>query len=372
VKGRSSGNAVRRSRSFRVVTFNIWGFGEPWRYTMERAETRGAAPGSPATTLRPAGGIWPRRRRLLARCLADVRPDLIALQEVREDMAAGGLSQADQIARDLGFHCVFAPSEATDPFALDRGLGILSPHPIVRSAYLPLPPEPDAHIGRQTALHATIETPVGPIEFVAVHLTPRSEEARLAAVDVLLAYLGKLPPAATVVLVGDFNTEPESQAIRLVTGAREDSRPRIGLRDAWVCANPADPGATMPSHAPVSRLDYVFVGPGLRVIDARRIGTQPDPDGFFPSDHQGVAAIVAITAARNLAASVERHPVRAAACARDAFKGMLREEAHETDTAARADPPGDGTGNSTPREAPGHRLGGGGQAPSTLCPPIGG
>jgi endonuclease/exonuclease/phosphatase family metal-dependent hydrolase len=189
---------------------------------------------------------------------------------------------------------VLAASAAIDPFAVDRGLGILSPHPIERHSYLPLPPEPDARIGRQTAFHATVAAPVGRIELVTVHLTPRSEEARLAAVEFLLAFLADFPTDATIVMVGDFNTEPESRSIRMLTGAGEGDGPRSGLRDAWVLANPADPGATMPSHAPVSRIDYIFVGPGLGVVDARRIGNQPDPDGFFPSDHLGVGATLAI------------------------------------------------------------------------------
>jgi endonuclease/exonuclease/phosphatase family metal-dependent hydrolase len=283
-------------QSLTIATYNIWGLGEPWRYTAERGETRGARPGSPATTLQPAEGVWPRRRRLLEQCLAALRPDVVALQEVREDLDAGGLSQANQIAQDLGYNCAFAPSAATDPFALDRGLGILSPHPIARHAYLSLPPEPDASIGRQTALHVMIATPLGPFEIVAVHLTPRSEAARLAAVDFLRAYLAELPPAS-IVLAGDFNAEPASRTITRLMDGTESDRPAIKLRDAWVCVHPTDPGATMPSHAPTSRLDYVFVGLGLRVVDAWRIGTRPDLDGFFPSDHQGLAVTLALALA---------------------------------------------------------------------------
>lgn len=38
------------------------------------------------------------------------------------------------------------------------------------------------------------------------------------------------------------------------------------------------------------RIDYVFVGPGPEVEQVKLLGTQPDADGFYASDHFGVAA----------------------------------------------------------------------------------
>jgi hypothetical protein len=38
------------------------------------------------------------------------------------------------------------------------------------------------------------------------------------------------------------------------------------------------------------RIDYVFVGPGPEIVRAVLLGTQPDADGFYASDHFGVAA----------------------------------------------------------------------------------
>jgi endonuclease/exonuclease/phosphatase family metal-dependent hydrolase len=61
-------------------------------------------------------------------------------------------------------------------------------------------------------------------------------------------------------------------------------------RDAWQIANSSAAGATMPSHAPVSRIGYMLVSDGFAVMDASLIGAIPDGDGFYPSDHPGVAA----------------------------------------------------------------------------------
>src|SRR5439155_1029100 len=121
----------------------------------------------------------------------------------------------------------------------------------------PLSSTPDAE---QYALHALIEASSGALDLSVVHLAPRSEEARSAAVLQLLDYVDILPSERPVVLVGDFNAPPDSVAIRSLTSApaRGDT-----LRDAWQQANPMDAGLTMPSHAPVVRLDYLFVSPGV-------------------------------------------------------------------------------------------------------------
>ena len=51
----------------------------------------------------------------------------------------------------------------------------------------------------------------------------------------------------------------------------------------------------MPIHSPRTpqdthmRIDYVLVGPGPTVLRAALIGDTPDADGFYASDHFGVA-----------------------------------------------------------------------------------
>jgi endonuclease/exonuclease/phosphatase family metal-dependent hydrolase len=282
------------TRSLTVTTHNLWGHGEPWRYMAERGIVRGAAPGSPAVTLQLPSGIWPRRARLVARALDAVRPDLVGLQEVCLDLAGEGVSHAEELARQLGLHWAFHPMTEVDYggglFA--SGLGVLSRHPIVRCADVPLPSAPDAE---QYALHAVIEAPIGQVDLIVVHLTPRSEEAQLAAVERLLAYLEGLPSEATSIMVGDFNAVPESPPMQALAGTATSGH-HLALRDAWSEAQATrtrgapEPGPTMPSHAPTSRIDYILVGPGPSIVEAVRLGEQPDVEGFYASDHLGVAA----------------------------------------------------------------------------------
>jgi len=277
-----------------VATYNLWGHGEPWRYMAGRGIVRGAAPGSPAVTLQLPSGIWPRRARLVARALDAVGPDLVGLQEVCGDPAEHGVSHAEELARQLGLRWAFHPVTQVDygggPFA--SGLGVLSRHPIVRCDDVPLPSAPDAE---QYALHAVIEAPIGRVNLIVVHLTPRCEEAQFAAVERLFAYLEGLPSEATSIVVGDFNAVPESPPMQALVVTATGGHHRA-LRDAWSEAQATrargapEPGPTMPSHAPTSRIDYILVGPGPSIVQAVRLGEQPDSEGFYASDHLGVAA----------------------------------------------------------------------------------
>jgi endonuclease/exonuclease/phosphatase family metal-dependent hydrolase len=267
-----------------VATYNLWGLGEPWTYTAGRGESRGAVPGSPAATLRLPDGLWPRRRALIARALQTVQPDLVGLQEVACDPAAG-TSQAEQLALDLGLACAFEPAS---------GLAVLSRCPIRRWEAMPLPSEGS---DSQTALRVEVEHREGALDLRVVHLTtrsegpsfaasPRKEAAQLAAVEDLLASLDALPAARAVIVLGDFNNEPDSATLQALTRGMG----KRALRDAWKAANPTDPGLTVPSQAPAVRLDYILVSPHLAVEQAVRFGQVPDADGFYPSDHLGVAA----------------------------------------------------------------------------------
>ncbi len=272
-----------------VATFNLWGLNEPWAYTERRREVRGAAPGSPATTLRVPDGAWTRRRSLIAQALAGVNPDIVGLQEDRQDLPGDdGRSQSEQLARDLGRSFALLPSsdDAEDP----KGNAVLSRHPVRRLETIPLPPAPGEAArygpGVRDGLYAAIDTPCGLIHFFVVHLTTHRGEAQLAEVERLLNHVSERAADGTAIVVGDFNATPDTPTIKLMAAH---------LRDAWAEANPDDPGHTMLVHTPRQpgdthmRIDYIFVGPGPEIVRAVLLGTQPDADGFYASDHFGVA-----------------------------------------------------------------------------------
>jgi endonuclease/exonuclease/phosphatase family metal-dependent hydrolase len=267
-----------------VATYNLWGFGEPWRYTVERGIARGAVPGSRAATERPPEGVWARRRRLLAEVLSRAAMDLVALQEVCVD-PSDGRSQAEQLAGDLGSGHAFLPLTDIDygGAVYRSGLAVLSRFPVQKFAQIPLP-GPEGL--QQHAAHAVVTAPAGPFDLLVIHLTPRSDTAQLAAIEQLRTYLDCLTSERPRVVAGDFNCTPGSAPIQALSGA---SPP---LRDGWAEVRPDDAGFTMPAEGPVVRIDYLFLSRHLEATAASVLGGVPDANGFYPSDHRGVAVTV--------------------------------------------------------------------------------
>ncbi len=264
----------------------------------------------------------------LARIAASVREaDLIALQEVERHWPRSGL--ADQPA-ELGAllsdrYWVYGPafdvdaSRAEGAGAADRGRRrqfgpmLLSRRPILSSRLHVLPKigtAPDGPFNMDTgALEAVVETGAGPLRVYSVHLSSMSAEDRLLQLDALLAILaraprdggawsgdpeahgggwscGEAPPPMPerVVLMGDFNAEPDSEVYARLT------RPEAGgLVDAWAAAGNEASGVITWSPYPGAvtdremRLDHCFLSPELdgRVrrawVDRQALGSDHYP-----------------------------------------------------------------------------------------------
>lgn len=109
---------------------------------------------------------------------------------------------------------------------------------------------------------------------------------------------GPLSTGLKVIAVGDFNsppTGPESGAYQILTDTRNGK-----MRDAWVAANPGQPGYTFgqaPDLAnPVStadtRIDLILTRTAaVKALRAELVGTTPPAPGqLWASDHFGVLA----------------------------------------------------------------------------------
>jgi endonuclease/exonuclease/phosphatase family metal-dependent hydrolase len=109
------------------------------------------------------------------------------------------------------------------------------------------------------------------------------------------------------VLMGDFNTVPESDEIRWLGGLTTLGDRRVFYQDAWATVHPQLPGITWARENPYRarmgwlrpdrRIDYVFVTPprgdGRGAIQAAQVVcARPDDSGVYPSDHYGVLADV--------------------------------------------------------------------------------
>lgn len=279
----AGGAAADPPATIRVVTLNLWG----------------------------EQGPLARRLALCEQQLRALRPDVLALQEVRE--IPGQLENtAASLARALQLHWVFAETLQWGGGA--EGLAILSRVPILAHDYTALPHATASE--RRIVLSAALDFAGTPVAAFTTHLNYRmghgcEREDQVEAVDrYIAATTAKLTPAAALtLLMGDFNATPDSDELRFLRGLHSLRGRRTYYQDAFLVHSDRerDAGLTWSRRNPYTqrlrflqtdrRLDYIFVGgpdrKGRGVVHTCRVVLdEGDADGVFPSDHFGVLAEV--------------------------------------------------------------------------------
>jgi endonuclease/exonuclease/phosphatase family metal-dependent hydrolase len=266
----------------RAVTLNLWGYNDPYDYTLNRNITRGAVPGSEAAKA-PAAS-WLIRRQLVADLLAEIQPDLVGLQEVALNPAVEeGVDSASQLAGLLGWNVLVAPGHGQEGTS-HNGLALISPHTIRPLAEIALPDGRGQDTYRCLACEVTKSE--GAFVCLVAHFALAEETTRAHQVESarrILDFCKTLPAGHPVVLLGDLNAEPHREPIQVLIG--QDAR--SGARSVFRNASNSDL-ATMPSHDPSVTLDYILVR-NLRPKVAWTAGS-PNADGYFPSDHLALVA----------------------------------------------------------------------------------
>ena len=122
------------------------------------------------------------------------------------------------------------------------------------------------------------------------HFDHRGTQARTESARLLLARIDALAGDAPVVVTGDFNVEPTTEAYRVMVEGMEDARHRS-------LTPPHGPdetywGFTVETDEEGRRIDYIFVSPEIHV---QHYGVLTDHwNGHFPSDHLPVLAEVVL------------------------------------------------------------------------------
>jgi endonuclease/exonuclease/phosphatase family metal-dependent hydrolase len=249
------------------------------------------------------------RLDMVARELAALRPDVVALQEASSGRGRGNV--AARLAQRLDLHWVHAEATAR-VFSLplvnrvivwtlnfSEGPAILSRFPIVAHEIHDLP-RCERRLDPRVLLHAELETPWGRVSAYSTHAS--RDDCQLRRIAALVEERRGALPAF---VMGDFNAGEHLPGIQTLTNGAS------GFVDAFRAANPATPGFTvwqrieLPDPTVFRRVDYVFVAPGLasrgRVTDSRLVlnvpGRLADGTVLWPSDHYGVLADIEIVAA---------------------------------------------------------------------------
>jgi endonuclease/exonuclease/phosphatase family metal-dependent hydrolase len=217
----------------------------------------------------------------IADVIASANPDVVALQEVDVKRARSGhVDQAHAIARYLKMNVQFFPvlSMKEEHY----GDAILSRWPVntVKAGLLPGLGMPG--LEARGAIWSTIQVENVSVQVVNTHLSFLSRERHLQ-VQTLLGeqWLGHPECRDPVLLLGDFNATPRSATYRALTSRLRDSYDLARRRRS------TGRRATFPTRYPALRLDYIFVGPSIKVQEIRVLRTRL---ARIASDHLPVVA----------------------------------------------------------------------------------
>ena len=243
---------------------------------------------------------WEARRELLAQGLADVQPDLIALQEVNLPT-----ENSAWLAGQLGMqHRYITPKSG--PESQSEGIAILSRLPIQAAQSLVLP-------GPQGRVAQCVEVLAGeiPVYFANGHFfwQPGESETRDRQVEMLLSWIKDISGSYPTIICGDFNATPETGAIQsMYRHFRSAYLTMHGREPAFTCPTPLKRTLksrliTLRSYLVYLRpqhinpfwrgtLDYIFVGSSIRVNACELILNRPAEHhpSLYPSDHFGLYA----------------------------------------------------------------------------------
>lgn len=241
-------------------------------------------------------GPYAERLKLLRAAIADLQPDLIGLQEVV------GHEQMQELLSDTEYHSDYFGARYEGS---EMGIGIAARWPLRARQELNLPGDVDSATGGQ-ALRVMVDSPYGPIPFTCLQIAFYAahhgfkREQQMPAINEFAR--GRTKQDFPAILVGDFNTDPESTEIRYLKGWQSLMSSSAYWCDAWDHAGNQSKGATWSRSNPYAawapwpnrRIDYLFVAqPRLDqvgTIEHCEVVCNKPVEGIWPSDHFGVFA----------------------------------------------------------------------------------
>jgi beta-glucosidase len=226
---------------------------------------------------------WPERRPAIVAALRELRPDVIALEEVigNENVR----NQAESLAEELGYEHTFS---SVDPVGSPKRYGnaILTRHPVIRRGWKRLRPLDDS----RTAAYVRIALGDRAVNVYVTHLhnTPEGVSIRAQQVTDLLAFVRETGGGAPSIVAGDLNAE---------SGSPELDALADGFVSSYDVLHPGadrepQAHATLNPHffpADHRRIDHVYFERGrFAPLESRIILNRANAAGRWPSDHFGL------------------------------------------------------------------------------------
>jgi endonuclease/exonuclease/phosphatase family metal-dependent hydrolase len=210
----------------------------------------------------------------VAAVIAAQAPDIVALQELDVRRArTGGVDQAHELAQRLGMAFHFNAALRVEEELYGDAILTRFPERLVKAGAIPAHPR-FARLEPRGAVWVAMAIDGAELHVINTHLGLVPREQRLQAAGLAGdAWLGAAPLGAPLILLGDMNATPRTQAYR--TFARR-------LIDARRVARHVRMTPTFPSTFPVLPIDHVFV---TGRIEVEAVRTPHDPLSRLASDH---------------------------------------------------------------------------------------
>ena len=209
-----------------------------------------------------------------ARVIRASGADIIGLQEVDRHFMARS-DWADQVlvlVKLLGCHAVHAANIDRAPRGPNSeraryGTAVLSRRPIVSWHNISL--FRSEHEEQRGLLHAVVDVAGVKVHVFNTHLEAFSATDRARQTVQVATLVGDIAPA---VIMGDFNATPDAPEIAPMLSR---------FTDVWAETR-TSVGSTITADAPVSRIDYVFAGAGVRPVGADLVTVHPEASDHLP------------------------------------------------------------------------------------------
>ena len=228
---------------------------------------------------------WQARRELIVQQLDELRPAMLALNEIHLPEQTGRWLQRSAAERLNTRYALLQQSKVGDDSRTEAE-GLLTRYPVTETASL------DYRSHNCVAFAARFEIDGRLLDVYVTHLIAARVEdaARQYQAEQLLEWMQTRRDADFSVVCGDFNATPDQPSIRLMSGA---FRPTQTQPTAFTPLQ--EPGGS-PTHPEWERfdrcIDYIWVTESIKVQASGLCFNKPAPDNpaLWPSDHVGVWA----------------------------------------------------------------------------------
>ncbi len=207
----------------------------------------------------------------IAKVITEVRPDLVAVQEVdNKAKRTNSVDQTAELAKLTKMHAKFGP--AIDLQGGEYGQAILSKYPIRMLTVHKLPNEGK----REQRIAVAAEVQIGDagptLLFVSTHLDHERDDLRQEQATKLNELFGQAK--GLVLLAGDLNSTPESKPLTI-------------LAKNWKPAERGKPLLTIPVAKPRRQIDFVLHRP-VDKLDVSEVRVLTEA---VASDHRALLAV---------------------------------------------------------------------------------